>query len=176
MVTGSEHNVPDDELRCGTAGNRCNAELTNTHRDDINKQPRPRLVQRESSPLPGHQGRPEQTPGSAPRDNDPPNLSSSGRTKKLSWMLRWDMPGKGKGGKGKGNGKEEAKAFIYAQTLPGPVPPAKWDDEAHDALLDIIFRLGEFRISNWDAVHREFHTEHDENGPEPHAGLARIYP
>ncbi|KAK8048007.1 hypothetical protein PG996_016071 [Apiospora saccharicola] len=70
------------------------------------------------------------------------------------------MPGEGKGGKVKGKGK----AFIYDQVPPAPVPSEKWDDETDDALLNIILRLGEFRISNWDAVLRELNTEHDEHG------------
>ncbi|KAK7978178.1 hypothetical protein PG988_005668 [Apiospora saccharicola] len=58
------------------------------------------------------------------------------------------MPGKGKGGKGKGKG--------YAQAPPAPAPPARWTEQADDALLNIIFRIGEFRISNWDDVYHEF--------------------
>lgn len=62
------------------------------------------------------------------------------------------MPGKGKGGKGKGKGKE----VMHTPAPPAPVPPAKWNDEADGALLNIIFRLGEFRIQNWNDIHSEF--------------------
>ncbi|KAK8039582.1 hypothetical protein PG993_007993 [Apiospora rasikravindrae] len=61
------------------------------------------------------------------------------------------MPGKGKGN---GKGKEAVK------TVPAPPSPAaspKWDGESDQALLNIILRLGEFHIRNWDAIYREFH-------------------
>ncbi|KAK8134567.1 hypothetical protein PG984_006579 [Apiospora sp. TS-2023a] len=64
------------------------------------------------------------------------------------------MPGKGKGGKGKGKGYAQAPP---APAPPVPAPPARWTDQADDALLKIIFRIGEFRISNWDDVYHEFH-------------------
>ncbi|KAK7920485.1 hypothetical protein PG985_008507 [Apiospora marii] len=59
------------------------------------------------------------------------------------------MPGKGKGGKGKGKGKEVAFA-------PAPPPPPKMNNEAEQALLDVIIQLGEFNIRNWDEIYHEF--------------------